>query len=580
MSQNDVSLMKVHFVFTQINEHMEQINNLINKVKPQVGSNNQEIACIEICLQEITLQLGKYLNTNNPQLDTKLDEVIIELYNQVSNTHGYIQLIIADYEHLPFGYVLKKILVLLEQSHAALLSLSQKLKQLLDVRYLPRSGEFNVNDNSNGLLPNYLRPPCSKILIISDNMHKCNIFARRLINMGHHISLCHDFFHAREITKLNTFDLILIDAIVAGVKAQDIITQIDTKSAPQLIISALGNEDEVSKCIILGAQDYIPWPFRADLLTLRINSCLQRKHEQDESTKRSHQLMELNSQLQYAMKTMDYGLAIFDEDDKLITCNEYFMDLYPIIRSWENDFKYIKLLRYNYEHGIYKDLENKWPSRNIETLIARHNDNIQAVAMNNNKWLTTREQTMSNNSKMVTHNDITSSKKRTDELLERIKRDPLTQVYNVHHFRHCLNENIEMVNHIEIEGFALLCIDIDKLKFINDNYHHPTGDHVLRHTANSLGEILRGCDILARTGGDEFSIILPILKNKKIQVLSILDDILASSTQHIVINNQVINFSFSIGYALFPEDTKDLEHLIKLADQKMYENKKISMAKA
>ena len=571
MLHNDFSFIKVNFVFTQINNNILQIRPLITQIKSNIGGSNAEIQCVELCLQRVLEQLGGYWGSSDNELGS-IENAIIKLYQDLENIHGYIELIISDYQHLPVGYILKKALVLLEKSSDSLNDLASGLQQLSNIAYSGKSDEFNVHDTHSGDMSNYLSPPASKILIISDNIHKCNIFARRLIKMGHSIAVAHDFFNAKDISSNNQFDLILLDMIIGGVSAQNIIPHIKDHNIPILIISTMNSKEEITQCMELGVQDYIPWPFRLELLTIRINSCLQRKHEQDKNRKHTKQLNKVNSLLDYAMEVMDCGWAIFNASAELDDCNEYFIKLYPFIKSWESNFKYTRLLRYNYENNIYLDLENKWPSNATDDMLALHNKGEEReIATYDNRWLSIKEKIMDDKTIVVIHKDITSNKQLVADLMERTRRDPLTQLYNVYHFKQVLES---MTDNNNGKNFILVNIDIDKLKFINDNYHHLAGDNVLKHAASTLKSFLRTNDILARTGGDEYSMILPMKDNEDSQIIKILDDISNNNKQSIKVNNETINFSFSLGYATFPNDTSDLNSLITIADQRMYDNKK------
>lgn len=121
---------------------------------------------------------------------------------------------------------------------------------------------------------------------------------------------------------------------------------------------------------------------------------------------------------------------------------------------------------------------------------------------------------------------------------------------------------------------AILFLDLDQFKQVNDTLGHRVGDVLLRLVAHRLESILRESDVLARVGGDEFNIFIEGFKNiGEIQTLAqkILDDF----TEPFVFDENEITSSTSIGIAIFPDDGSESEILIKNADLAMYESKDV-----
>jgi diguanylate cyclase (GGDEF)-like protein len=146
--------------------------------------------------------------------------------------------------------------------------------------------------------------------------------------------------------------------------------------------------------------------------------------------------------------------------------------------------------------------------------------------------------------------------------------DPLTKVANVAHFYSELGQ-LEQ-NPVD---FTVLVVDVDELKSINDRYGHQTGSAAIQTVADVLRRVVRGSDVLARYGGDEFVVILREADEAGARIVihrirEMLDgEILPGTLQQKV--------SVSIGWAIFGEDGKTSEDLLEAADARMYRDKQV-----
>jgi len=116
---------------------------------------------------------------------------------------------------------------------------------------------------------------------------------------------------------------------------------------------------------------------------------------------------------------------------------------------------------------------------------------------------------------------------------------------------------------------AVMSLDLDRFKSINDTLGHDAGDKVLAAFGDRLSGIIRASDTLARIGGDEF-ILLMLETNHMEDATSIAKKILDSFTEPMSIDGHWVHLSTSIGIAIFPEDAMDLETLIKKSDAALY----------
>ena len=151
-------------------------------------------------------------------------------------------------------------------------------------------------------------------------------------------------------------------------------------------------------------------------------------------------------------------------------------------------------------------------------------------------------------------------------------RDPLTNLYNQRLFWELLEYEIGRAARHEYE-FALLVIDLDNFKSVNDTYGHAFGDKFLQELALHLKQALRAEDILARYGGDEFVVIMPEADLDEAAALS--ERILSSMGAMCVVapDGQNVRGSVSIGVSIYPEHATDLKDLFLFADNMMYKAK-------
>lgn len=146
--------------------------------------------------------------------------------------------------------------------------------------------------------------------------------------------------------------------------------------------------------------------------------------------------------------------------------------------------------------------------------------------------------------------------------------DPVTHLPN----RHAFNERLAFAA-ARVRQFggslALLAIDLDNFKLVNDTLGHQSGDVLLSRVAQRFGGILRREDVVCRTGGDEFAVILEHADREK-DAAHIAGKLLGSLAAPIVVGNQEIFVAASIGISFFPADAENTEELVRNADTALY----------
>lgn len=148
--------------------------------------------------------------------------------------------------------------------------------------------------------------------------------------------------------------------------------------------------------------------------------------------------------------------------------------------------------------------------------------------------------------------------------------DFLTSVANRQKFINYFDEAIQNAKKNN-RPISLAYIDIDKFKKINDEFGHTVGDDTLKKLALFLSSCCRKSDLVARIGGDEFTVIL---ENTDIKRASEFKNQIINSNQEIILNNKKIKINYSVGLAIYPKDGQTVEDLIQKADTELYIDKK------
>lgn len=168
--------------------------------------------------------------------------------------------------------------------------------------------------------------------------------------------------------------------------------------------------------------------------------------------------------------------------------------------------------------------------------------------------------------------EISDNKDAQKRILHLAYHDSLTGLPNRKYFYEVLNKAIDDENSEE-KGFAVLFLDLDDLKYINDSFGHEAGDNVLCEVGKRMSGSISSTDIAARIGGDEFTLLMFGISDSheaKIAAKNILDSV--SKPVHIC--GKDITISASIGFSIFHHDGKDVDLLVKKADNEMYSEKR------
>ncbi len=203
------------------------------------------------------------------------------------------------------------------------------------------------------------------------------------------------------------------------------------------------------------------------------------------------------------------------------------------------------------------------PTSDIKKILRAVLEEVKTLRSANDKFITKLEEQRA---------EIEKLREELRKVREEASIDPLTGLRNRRSFERALQEFFRDYKKYGYP-FSVIMIDLDNFKQINDTYGHLAGDKVLREVGNILRNYLRAKDVAARTGGEEFTIILPgIRKDEAVMVAERLRKVMANHT--VDYEGKKINFTASFGVAEMRDGVESPEDLLKEADEKLYKAKR------
>lgn len=273
-----------------------------------------------------------------------------------------------------------------------------------------------------------------------------------------------------------------------------------------------------------------------------------------------------------AVNHMSQGLCMYDCEQHLVTCNESFARMYKIpakLRrpgTWHWDVH-----AYLERSGIFADSDRIAERQSLEELIKDGQPNRRAVKLANGRVVMINHQPMADGGWLATHEDITEQH-HSEEMIRFLAHfDGLTGLANRANFLDAMAEAEQKIAQGAI--MAVLCIDLDHFKEINDNFGHSVGDDILKKAANRIHSCLGSGGVAARLGGDEFSALIGPLDSFE-AASRIAATIIEAFAAPIETSNFTIQVGASVGVAAAPHDGIDTDTLMRNADLALYAAKR------
>lgn len=288
-----------------------------------------------------------------------------------------------------------------------------------------------------------------------------------------------------------------------------------------------------------------------------------------ENKRQQAELSAQNLKLDAALEHMSQGLVMFDADQKVVICNDKYAQMYALPPNLcEPGTPLAAILEHRFAKGIYQDeAPAEYRPENVRG-VSSVAESVHKLA--SGQSITVVRRPMKNGGWVSTHEDITHRLRLEDRIAHLALHDGLTDLPN----RTLLRERLEqaLLSAHAGESVAVLCLDLDHFKEVNDTLGHAVGDTLLQTVAERLKSCVRRTDTVARIGGDEFVVVQvsadPI---KEAAILS--ERFLAKVTAPYEISGHHVVIGTSIGIAVSPRDGSDYDTLLQNADIALYRSK-------
>jgi diguanylate cyclase (GGDEF)-like protein len=284
-----------------------------------------------------------------------------------------------------------------------------------------------------------------------------------------------------------------------------------------------------------------------------------------------HSLAISEATVDAALNNMSQGLLMFDSSDRLVVCNRRYLDMYglspDIVRPGGT-------LREIVEHraatGSFCADDIEQYIADIQAAVGQGTIFSKITSLHDGRIISIVNHPTADGGWVATHEDVTDEKRAEERITHAAYYDGLTGLPNRKLFSEQLEQALKRAR--RGERLAVLYLDVDHLKRINDTLGHPAGDKLLKGVADRLRGCIRDIDVVARLSGDEFAIIQSSLDRP--------DDAaaLAMRAREAIhepfdLDGHQVTVDISIGISIAPNDATELNDLLKYADIALYEAK-------
>ncbi|GIK81158.1 MAG: EAL domain-containing protein [Pseudorhodoplanes sp.] len=282
------------------------------------------------------------------------------------------------------------------------------------------------------------------------------------------------------------------------------------------------------------------------------------------------QLEEQNVRFDAALNNMTQGLCMFDRNERLLVYNQRFLDMYALSADALAPGISLESLLQRVKGGppIPGGAE-----QHLQSVRNARDDNqaiTSVVEIDDGRIISLVSRAMLNGGWVTTHEDITERRRAEAKIVHMAHHDALTNLPNRVRFRSDMEKALAALG--RGQTLAVLSVDLDRFKQVNDTLGHATGDHLLQAAAERLRNVVREGAPMARLGGDEFA-VLQANADQPQGATALATRIIDTLSAPFVIDGQQVLIGASVGVAIAPGDGTNVAQLLKNADMGLYRAK-------
>jgi diguanylate cyclase (GGDEF)-like protein len=312
-------------------------------------------------------------------------------------------------------------------------------------------------------------------------------------------------------------------------------------------------------------------PIRGGGFVTTYTDITERKNAEEALLKRDQELTEQNRRFNAALDNMSQGLSMFDENHRLLVCNRRYLEVYDLPEKFaEPGTPHEEIIGLLVERGDYAGINPETYLQERQAMIAEKKPVTKIQAFSGGRSISVVHQPMSNGGWVATHDDVTEFQRYQALVAHMAHHDELTGLPNRTLLRERMEHAVRQLG--SNKPFAVLCIDLDRFKNVNDTIGHPIGDKLLQAVADRLSKCIHETDTIARLGGDEFA-VLQVSNNQPITATALAAGICDVLAKPFDLDGHQVVIGASVGIAIAPSDGTHPDQLFKNADMALYRAK-------
>jgi diguanylate cyclase (GGDEF)-like protein/PAS domain S-box-containing protein len=296
----------------------------------------------------------------------------------------------------------------------------------------------------------------------------------------------------------------------------------------------------------------------------------ERRRHLRQLQQREEELRIQNERFDAAINNMGSGLCMFDANHRLIVCNERYSQMYDLgLDATQPGRTLQSILQSRVAAGCYAGDD---PDRYIRdrTAFAEDGRVHEAVHLRDGRILSITHHKLPDRGWVETHQDVTEQKQVEAQISHMAHHDALTNLPNRLLFREHMKRDLQIVQNGE--NLAVICLDLDGFKSVNDTLGHSVGDVLLRAVTTRLLKCLGDRDTVARLGGDEFAVLQTAVGDRD-EAAGLAQLLINAVAEPYDLDGHEVTIGTSAGIALAPGDGTEPDELLKKADMALYQAK-------